>query len=409
MSGDSPMWLDSASATSEDWIARDAASVLNTYGTRPLTFERGAGSYLYDVNGTEYIDFLSGLAVTSLGHAHPDVARAISSQANTLLHTSNLFGTEPQVRVAERLIALLGRGKVFFSNSGAEANEAAIKFARAWGRAHGGPDRFHILTADRGFHGRTMGALAATGQPEKKERFMPMLEGMHSLPLDRPDQFLDRIGDETAAVLLELIRAEAGVLPLDVDFVQEVARRCADTETLLMVDEVQTGIGRTGAWFCAEHYGITPNVVTMAKALGNGMPIGATWVDDDVAGQILVGDHASTFGGQPLATAAAEAVLQVMARDGLPERAAEVGAMLQQQLLDLDGVESVRGRGMLIGVQLRDGVAASDVAAACRRSGLIVGPLSLSAVRVTPALNIPLAVLDEGVQRFERGLNSCLS
>ncbi|MBP7930896.1 MAG: acetylornithine transaminase [Acidimicrobiia bacterium] len=402
-----------ASATAanlnETWLQRDRDAILNTYGPRSVVFERGAGPYLFDADGNRYIDFLSGLAVTSLGHANPDVAKAISAQANTLLHTSNLFCTEPQVRVAERLVSLLGPGKVFFSNSGAEANEAAIKFARAWGRSHGGPERFHIITADRGFHGRTMGALAATGQPEKKERFLPMLEGLRSLPLDRPADFLNAIGPTTAAVLLELIQAEAGVLPLDVDFVQAVAERCDATETLFMVDEVQTGIGRTGRWFCAEHYGVRPNVVTLAKALGNGVPIGATWVDEDVAQVIRAGDHASTFGGQPLATAAAEAVLDVMARDRLPERAAELGDAFRDELLGIEGVEGVRGAGLLLGVQLRDGTSASDVVSACLARGLVVGPLSMSAIRMTPALNIPRAVVSDGLERFADGLSACLN
>src|SRR5437763_7407809 len=293
--------------------------LMHTYPPPPVTFVRGAGSELFDEHGKRYLDFLCGLAVTGLGHAHPEVTAAIAEQAGTLSHVSNLFGTTVGPQVAERLDRLIGGGGwVFFANSGAEANECAIKLARKWG-GHG---KYAVVSAYNSFHGRTLATLHATGQPAKHEAFQPLPEGFRHVAwddLDALDASLDT--DVVAAVLLEPVQGEGGVNPATPAYFQGVRRLCDERGCLLIVDEVQTGLGRTGKWFGFQHLGVEPDVVTMAKALGNGVPIGACWARDDVAAAFVPGDHATTFGGQPLATSAARAVLEVMQREDVPARA----------------------------------------------------------------------------------------
>lgn len=367
---------------------------MSTYPPPPVTFVRGLGSRLWDDKGREYLDLLSGLAVTSLGHAHPEVAAAICEQATTLLHTSNLYGTLPGPEVAAILDGLIGGGgKVFFANSGAEANEAAIKLARKWG-GHG---RYGVISAYGSFHGRTLATLHATGQPAKHEAFQPLPEGFrHVAWCDLED--LERIIDpSTAAVLLEMVQGEGGVKPAEADYVTGVRRICDERNLLLIVDEVQTGLGRTGEWFAFQHYGIRPDIVTMAKALGNGMPIGACWARDDVASAFVPGDHATTFGGQPLAAAAARAVLAVMQREDVPRRARVAGRRLTRGLETLAGVRAVRGMGLLLAVELDDGWSAPAVAAAALAAGLIVNAVTDRAVRLAPSLLITEEEIDEAV------------
>src|SRR5438876_7022500 len=297
----------------------DRSALMRTYPDPPVTFVRGEGSRLWDTEGRSYLDFLSGLAVTSLGHAHPAIAAAIAAQADTLLHVSNLYGTEIAPEVARTLDRLIGGGgRVFFCNSGAEANECAIKLARKWG----GPGRYAVVSAYGSFHGRTLATLHATGQPQKHEAFQPLPEGFRHVAwddLDALDASLD--ASVVAAVLLEPVQGEGGVNPATPAYLQGVRRLCDERGCLLMIDEVQTGLGRTGKWFGFQHFGVEPDVVTMAKALGNGVPIGACWARDDVAAAFVPGDHATTFGGQPLATSAARAVLEVMQREDVRARA----------------------------------------------------------------------------------------
>ncbi|MBA2624916.1 MAG: aminotransferase class III-fold pyridoxal phosphate-dependent enzyme, partial [Acidimicrobiia bacterium] len=280
-----------------------------TYPPPAVTFVRGAGSVLWDDEGGRYLDFLSGLAVTSLGHAHPAVAAAVAEQARTLLHVSNLFATEPGPDVARTLDRLLGGGgQVFFANSGAEANECAIKLARRFG----GRGRHVVVSAYGSFHGRTLATLHATGQPAKHEAFQPLPEGFRHVAWEDLDALEAAVTPEVAAVLLEPVQGEGGVQPAPPAYLQGARRICDEAGALLVLDEVQTGLGRTGAWFGFQHAGIEPDVVTLAKALGNGVPIGACWARADVAGAFEPGDHATTFGGQPLAAAAARATLMVM-------------------------------------------------------------------------------------------------
>ncbi|MDQ1400190.1 MAG: acetylornithine/N-succinyldiaminopimelate aminotransferase [Acidimicrobiaceae bacterium] len=367
--------------------------LMHTYPPPPVTFVRGEGSYLWDDQGRRYLDFLSGLAVTSLGHAHPAVADAIAEQARTLLHVSNLYGSLPGHDVAATLDRLLGGGgRVFFCNSGAEANECAIKLARKWG----GYGRFGVISAYGSFHGRTLATLHATGQPAKHEAFQPMPEGFRHVAWDDLDALEAAIDPSVAAVLLEPLQGEGGVNPATPEYFQGVRAICDDRGLLFMVDEVQTGLGRTGDWFGFQGLGVRPDVVTMAKALGNGMPIGACWATAEVADAFKPGDHATTYGGQPLATAAARATLAVMEAEDVPARARVAGERLQRALAGLPGVQSVRGVGLLLAMEL-DGKRAKRVAALALDAGLVVNPVTESALRLAPSLLVTPDELNEGV------------
>ena len=313
--------------------ALDAEHVMATYRRNPVVFVRGEGARLWDAEGREYLDFLSGLAVTSLGHAHPGVADALADQARTLVHVSNLYYNALQPRLAQRLDGLLGGGgRVFFGNSGAEANECAIKLARRFGVTKGGRQRVEVVSLLGSFHGRTLATLAATGQPEKHDAFQPLPPGFRHVPrgdLDALERVLD---DRVCALFVEAVQGEGGVNPLPADYLTGVRRLCDEREVLMMCDEVQTGLGRTGHWFAFQHADVRPDVVTLAKALGNGVPIGACWAREEVAAAFSTGDHATTFGGQPLAVRAALTVLDVMEREDVPGRATRAGTVSRDVL-----------------------------------------------------------------------------
>jgi predicted acetylornithine/succinylornithine family transaminase len=367
---------------------------MNTYPPQAVTFVRGEGTLLYDAEGRRYLDFLSGLAVTSLGHAHPAVADAVAAQARTLLHVSNLYGTEVGPEVAATLDRLLGGGgRVFFCNSGAEANECALKLARKFG----GPGRYAVVSAYGSFHGRTLATLHATGQPQKHEVFQPLPEGFRHVAwgdLDALDAALD--ASVVAAVLLEPVQGEGGVNPATPAYFQGVRRLTEERGILMMVDEVQTGLGRTGKWFGFQHFGVEPDVVTMAKALGNGVPIGACWARADVADAFVPGDHATTFGGQPLATAAARAVLAVMEAEDIPAKAERAGKRLADALAGLPGIAAVRGLGLLLAAELEQPVA-KQVAADALSAGLVINAVTDSALRLAPPLTVSDDEIDEAV------------
>jgi predicted acetylornithine/succinylornithine family transaminase len=366
---------------------------MSTYAPAKVTFVRGEGSYLWDDEGRRYLDFLSGLAVTSLGHAHPAVAEAVGEAARTLLHTSNLFGTLPGQDVAETLDKLLGGGgKVFFANSGAEANECALKLARKWG-GHG---RYVVLSAYGSFHGRTLATLHATGQPAKHEAFQPLPEGFRHVAWQDLDALDKAVSSDVAAVLLEPVQGEGGVWPAGEEYFQGVRQICDERGILFMVDEIQAGLGRTGRWWGFQHYGVQPDVVTVAKALGNGVPIGACWAREDVAAAFVPGDHASTFGGQPFAASAARATLAVMQELDIPALAEARGKYLGKKLAELDGVRSVRGLGLLLAAELVQG-RAGDVAAQCLDRGLVLNAVTATALRMEPSLLISEAEIDEGI------------
>lgn len=374
--------------------ALDHCPIMPTYAPPSIRFVRGAGSRLWDSDGAEYLDFLGGLAVTALGHSHPEVAEALATQASTLLHVSNIFGTEPGWEVAVTLDRLLGGGgQVFFANSGAEANECAIKLARKWG----GRGRHAVLSALGSFHGRTLATLHATGQPAKHEAFQPLPEGFRHVAWDDLDALEAALDPTVAAVLLEPVQGEGGVNPATTAYFAGVRRLCDERGILFMVDEVQTGLGRTGEWFGHQHFGVVPDVVTMAKALGNGVPIGACWARAEVAAVFEPGDHATTFGGQPLATAAARAVLAIMEREDAPGRARKAGAVLHDGLQGLPGVVAVRGLGLLLAAQLEHGIHARSVVAEALRRGLVVNAVTPSALRLAPSLLVTDAELAEGL------------
>jgi acetylornithine/N-succinyldiaminopimelate aminotransferase len=381
---------------------------MGNYPPQPVTFVRGEGSRLWDLDGKVYLDFLGGLAVTSLGHAHPAVAAAIAEQARTLVHVCNLFGTTVGPEVAETLDRLIGgggaarpgrepHGRVFFANSGAEANECAIKLARKWA----GPGRYAVVSTYGSFHGRTLAALAATGQPARHEPFQPLPEGFRHVALGDIDAMDAAVDPKVvAAVLVEPIQGEGGVNVPPKGWLGEVRRLCDERDVLLMLDEVQTGLGRTGEWFGFQHEGVRPDVVTMAKALGNGMPIGACWARDEVAGAFVPGDHGTTFGGQPLAAAAARATLAVMEAEDVPARATRAGARLAEGLSSLPGVTSVRGRGLLLAAELADRPS-RDVTGAALAGGLVVNAVTPTAIRLAPSLLVTDEEIDEALAILE--------
>lgn len=378
--------------------------IMDTYPPQPVTFVRGEGSRLWDDSGKVYLDFLCGLAVTSLGHAHPAVADAVCEQARTLLHVSNLFATLPQQEVAATLNRLIdaGDGKVFFCNSGAEANEAAIKLARRWA----GPGRHVVVSAYGSFHGRTLATLHATGQPSKHEPYQPLPEGFRHVAWQDTAALASALDPNVAAVLLEPVQGEGGVNPAGAEYFADVRKLCDERGVLFMVDEVQTGLGRTGEWFGFQNYGVRPDVVTVAKALGNGVPIGACWARDDVASAFGPGDHATTFGGQPLAASAARAVLGVMEAEDVPRRAREAGRYLGEKLSAIEGVRDVRGMGLLVAAELEDGKRAGSVAARALDLGLVINAVTASALRLAPSLLVTHAEIDEAAAILSRAIES---
>ena len=370
-------------------------ALMPTYAPADVTFVRGEGSWLYDTDGTAYLDFLNGLAVTSLGHAHPAVAAAVTEAANTLLHVSNLYRTVPGPKLAAKLDGLLGGGgKVFFTNSGAEANECALKLARKWA-GHG---RHVVVSAFGSFHGRTLATLHATGQPEKHEAFQPLPDGFRHVAWSDIDALERALDPTVAAVLLEPVQGEGGVHPATAEYFAAVRKLCDERNLLFMVDEVQTGLGRTGSWFAHQALGVTPDVVTMAKALGNGVPIGACWARAEVADSFKPGDHGTTYGGQPFAASAALAVLETMEAEDVPARAARAGERLTAALTALPQVVSVRGRGLLLGVELIPGLDAKRVAAGALAAGLIVNPVTPTALRLAPSLLVTDDEIDRAVE-----------
>ena len=372
----------------------DAAYGMQTYGPRAVTLVRGAGTEVWDESGTRYLDFLSGIAVCSLGHAHPEVAAAIAEQAATLVHVSNFFHNEYQPALAARIDALLGGGgRTFFCNSGAEANEAGLKLARRVGAERGA----RVVVATEGsFHGRTMGALSVTGQPAKRAPFEPLVPDIRFVPFGDAGALDAAVDADVAAVLVEPIQGEGGVNVAPDGYLAAARRACDRTGALLMVDEVQTGFGRTGRWFAHQHDEVTPDVVLMAKALGNGMPIGACWARGAAGEALRPGDHGTTFGGQPLAARTALTVLSVMERDDVCARARTRGAQLVAGLVALPGVAAVRGRGLLLAAEL-DAPAAVRCKDLALERGLIVNAVAPTALRFAPPLLVTDDEIDEAL------------
>ncbi|HZU78851.1 MAG TPA: acetylornithine transaminase [Acidimicrobiales bacterium] len=389
----------------------DRSALMHTYPDPPVTFVRGEGSCLWDTEGRRYLDFLSGLAVTSLGHAHPAVAAAVAEQASTLLHVSNLFGNVLAPEVAATIDRLVGGGEtraggqVFFTNSGAEANECALKLARKWA----GPGRHVVVSTWDAFHGRTLATLHATGQPAKHAPFQPLPEGFTHVPYDDMAA-MEAACDPSrvAAVIVEPVLGESGVIVPSSDYLGGLRRLCTDRGILLIADEIQTGLGRSGRWFAFAHNGVVPDVVTMAKALGNGVPVGACWARAEVAAAFGPGDHGSTFGGQPLAMAAARATLRTMESLDVPARAERAGQLLRASLNRLPAVEGVRGLGLLVGAAVPAASAPAIVAAALAR-GLVVNAPRPDTVRLAPSLLVSDAEIDEAVTILGAAMAAVLS
>jgi len=365
------------SALTERW----GRALMDNYGTPPLGLVRGDGAVVEDEAGTSYVDMLGGIAVNALGHAHPAVVAAVTQQIGTLGHVSNLYISEPAVALAELLLALTGRpGRVFLCNSGAEANEAAFKLSRRTGRTH-------VVAAENAFHGRTMGALALTGQPTKVDPFRPLPGGVTHVPYGSAAALDAVVTEQTAMVILEPIQGEAGVVVPPPGYLRAAREITTARGALLVLDEVQTGIGRTGHWFAHQADGVAPDIVTLAKGLGGGLPIGACLAFGEAAGLLGPGSHGSTFGGNPVCCAAALAVLRTIAADGLLDHVKRVGEQLRYGIEALDHplVAQVRGAGLLLGIVLTDPVA-DAVATALRAKGFLVNPAQPDVIRLAPPL-----------------------
>jgi acetylornithine/N-succinyldiaminopimelate aminotransferase len=394
----------------DDLRTRADAHLMRTYPAASAAFVRGQGTVLFDAEGTAHLDFLSGLAVTSLGHAHPAVTAAVARQAGQLVHTSNLFLTEPAVELAERLATITGwdDARVFFAQCGATANEAALKLARKHGkRQHA--DKVRVVALDGSFHGRTMATLEATGQPAKHAPFAPLAGFVDHVPHDDPDALTAAVGDDTCAVLLEVVQGEGGVRPLAPAMLNAARAACDRHGALLIVDEVQTGIGRTGPWFAFQASEVVPDVVTVAKALGNGFPIGACIARGPAADVLGPGDHATTFGGNPVACAAANAVLETITREKLLTTAATRAARLRgglERVIETEPLAvAVRGRGLLLGLVL-DRPVAAEVTRTCRERQLVVNAVAPDVVRFAPPLTVTRQEIDQAVATVASALTA---
>lgn len=381
-------------------MKRDA--LMQTYARYPLTLVRGQGSYVWDDAGRRYLDFISGIAVNTLGHAHPRLAEAIAGQARTMLHCSNLFHIPQQQQLAAKLADLSGLGRVFFCNSGAEANEGAIKLARRFFYDRGSTRRT-VISAMQSFHGRLLSTLTATGQDKVKTGFDPLPPGFDHVPFNDIEALKAAVTEETAAVLLEPVQGEGGVHVAGTDYLQQVRQLCDDEGILLILDEVQSGMGRTGTMFAFEHAGIEPDILTLAKGLGGGVPIGALLASEEVAASFAPGTHGSTFGGNPLSCAAALAVLETIESDELllnvADRGEQLLAGLELLAVRFDAIHEVRGRGLLLG--LACGCEVADIITACREDGLLVLPAGPRVLRILPPLNVSAAEVDEALEILE--------
>jgi acetylornithine/N-succinyldiaminopimelate aminotransferase len=386
-----------------DLQALEERFLMRTYPRAPVEFVRGEGARLWDSEGREYLDFLAGISVCSVGHCNPAVVEAVREQAGRLMHASNLFYTEPMVRLAEELADSCLGGRVFFSNSGTEANECAIKIARKHAHRRG-VEAPEIVSFERDFHGRTYGALAATPVLAANPDLGPMLTGFRSVPLNDADALCEAVGESTAAVLIEPIQGESGIYPVEDDVLLAARRACDEVGALLIFDEIQTGMGRTGSLWAYEQTPVRPDVLTSAKALGGGLPIGAC-VTTSEAGEVLeVGDHGSTFAGGPLVCSAALAVLGIVDDPALLRSVRELGAQLRDGLLSIDGIGDVRGRGLMLGIGLEEGIEAPALRDELLRNGLVVNAPEAQTIRLLPPLVVDEHDVRVALTAFASGL-----
>ena len=373
----------------------DQQHIVHTYGRFDAVLVKGKGSTCEDENGKEYIDFTSGIGVNSLGFCNDAWVQAVCGQAATLQHTSNLYYTKPDVMLAQKLTNITGYDKVFFANSGAEANEGAIKIARKYSFDKYGQGRENIITLVNSFHGRTVTTLAATGQEVFHNYFYPFTKGFVYVEANNLEDLKAKLDDTVCAVLYEHIQGEGGVMALDEEFVQQMAKLCEEKDVLLLADEVQTGVGRTGYFLASEHYGIHPDVVTLAKGLGGGLPIGAVLCNEKTASVLGAGDHGTTFGGNPVACAGANVCVDTIASEDFLKEVQEKADYIREKLSKVEEVKSVSGLGMMIGLELK-GKAAKDVAVECLKQGLMV-LTAKTRVRLLPPLNISYEEIDKGL------------
>ena len=384
-----------------------AKYLMQTYARQPISIVRGRGAKVYDMEGREYIDFVGGIAVNILGHGHPDLVQAIQRQAAQLIHVSNLYYTEPQVRLAQMLVDHSCADRVFFCNSGAEANEAAIKLARRYGHEKHGANRFEIITMKNSFHGRTMATLTATGQEKVQKGFEPLVPGFVYAPFNDFAAIQSLVTDKTAAIMLEPIQGEGGVHVADQAYLKNLRELCTQKDILLIFDEVQTGMGRTGTLFAYEQLGVEPDIMTLAKGLGGGMPIGACLAKEAVASVFTAGSHASTFGGNPLACAAGLAVCRILIEGRVLEQARRMGDYLAKGLADFKdrhrAVRDVRGLGLLQGLEVE--IDAKSVVADCLTRGVLVNATSERVLRFVPPLIISQAEIDRVLETLSSIFN----
>jgi acetylornithine/N-succinyldiaminopimelate aminotransferase len=393
------------------WQEQESRYYMHLVNRQPVVIQRGAGVRVWDVEGKEYLDCVAGWAVNNLGHSHPAVTKAIQEQAGTLLQTSNQFYSIPQLQLAEALVENSCMDKVFFSNSGAEANEGAVKLARKYGSMHRG-GAFEVITALNSFHGRTTAMIAATGQPAYQDKWKPLSPGFINVPYDNLDAVKQATNERTCAVMMEPLQGEGGVNVPSEAYLQGLREWCDINNLVLIFDEVQTGMGRLGTLWGYQSFGVEPDVMTLAKGLGNGMPVGA-FLCKEKFNVLEPGDHGSTFGGNPLATAAANAAVRFMVEEDVPAHALKVGQYLQQKLEGLKAkyegvIVDVRGRGLLLALQFRDTISAKLVSA-CNVKGLLLNPVRPDAIRFMPPLIITEAEVDEAIARLESGLTEVLA
>ena len=379
--------------------------VIPTYRRAPVEFVRGEGARLWDADGKEYLDFFTGISVSSIGHCHPAVVEAVREQAGRLIHVSNLFYTEPPVRLAERLCESSLGGRVFFTNSGTEANECAIKLARKHAHRRGIAEP-EIVSLEPAFHGRTMGSLAATPGMASNPDFAPMLSGFRSVPIDDPAALRAAVGASTAAVIVEPILGEAGVYPVPDEMLVAAREACDEAGALFVFDEIQSGMGRTGSLWAYQQTPVRPDVMTTAKALGGGLPIGACLASPDLADLLQPGDHGSTFAGGPLIATAAMAVLDVVDDPALLRRVRDLGATLRERLEAIGGVREVRGRGLMLGVGLGSGLDSSQLAAALLDAGLVVNAPEPGTLRLLPPLTISEAEVEQAIAALRTAIDA---
>jgi len=382
--------------TNKKMLNRWSSVVQNNYGTPAIALVKGKGIVVTDADGTHYLDFLGGIATSILGHAHPVIVKAVTKQVSTLSHVSNFYAHPQAIELAEKLIAMTGdkNAKVFFCQSGAEANEAALKLSRRTGKVR-------IVAAHGAFHGRTMGALSLTGQPSKREPFLPLIKGVKHVPFGNIEAMRKAVTKKTAMVIIEPIMGEAGVIVPPADYLQQLRRLCDDKGALLVIDAVQTGMGRTGDWFGYEYSGITPDVITLAKGLGGGLPLGAMIALGKAAELFQPGDHGSTFGGNPVTTAAGLAAIKFIETEEILAKVEKQGAHLMQELAVIPGVAEVRGAGLLLGIELSN-LNSEDIAYALRTEGVLVNAANPTTIRIAPALIVTDAQIKKFITIFKK-------